>query len=311
MNIKTAVCVIGTGTMGSSTAAAFAAAGFPVFLRGRNAESAERGFERARAAIAVLGDNNLLDQTTEETLSLVTPCTSLPEAVRSASFIVESAPEDLDLKRAFYSEVEDHCSDHAILASNTSGLLPTALAAGLRRPERFVVTHFWNPAHLLPLVEVCPGEKTSGETAHRAMDILVAAGKQPVLLDREAEGFIGNRLQFALLREAFHIVESGVASMEAVDSVVRSSIGRRLLDTGPFESADMGGLDVFASIASYLFKDLSNASAVPSALREAVASGNFGAKTGRGLAPWTPEKRRSLEEKRTATLIGCMKRDRT
>lgn len=309
-NRRERICSLGTGTMGASTTAALAAAGFEVALWGRSSDSLERGMGTVRQALGLLEENGLMDGTAQQALARVTPVISLADGLSGADFIIESVAENLEVKRSLLAEAENFCSDGAVLSSNTSGLSPTAIAAPLRRPERFLVTHFWNPAHLLPLVEVCPGERTTPEVASRTMALLEAAGKRPVLLSREAEGFIGNRLQFALLREAFHIVESGIATMEAVDSVVKSSIGRRLLETGPFESADMGGLDVFTAIASYLFKDLSCAAEAPKAMRDALAAGDKGAKTGKGLAPWPTERRKAMEAARTATLIRCMQRDR-
>lgn len=303
-------CSIGTGIMGSTSSAALAAAGKRVALWGRTEESMARGMESAGKALAVLGENGLLDCSPEEALSRIVPVGDFAAAAGGAPFILESVSENLETKRSILLEVEKHCAPEAIIGSNTSGLLPSDIAAPLKQPGRFTVTHFWNPAHLMPLVEICPGRETTPETVEKARTFLASAGKKAVVLTREAHGFIVNRLQFALLREAVHIVESGIASMEEVDGAMKASLGRRLADTGPFETADLGGLDVFTSIASYLFADLSNASEAPAILRERAEKGQFGAKTGEGLYSWTPEKRGMLEKKRAATLISFLKRDR-
>ena len=223
---------------------------------------------------------------------------------------MESVPEDIAFKKEMYARVERVVRDGVPILSNTSGLMPSLLSGGMAHPERFVVTHFWNPPHLIPLVEVVPGPKTAPEVTARVAELLRSLGKKPVVLRKEAAGFIGNRLQFALLREAFHIVESGVASKEDVDEAVRNSLGRRLRNTGPFETADLGGLDVFLSISRYLFPDLSGSVTPPRELSDAVARGDLGAKTGSGLGDWTAEKIAFVKKARETTLVRCLLEDR-
>lgn len=309
-NTTFSVCSLGTGTMGSTSTAAIASAGFQVTLWGRSGASLERGMDSAEAAVRQLESSGLLQDSAENVLNRVRPTTDLEEAVRSAGFILESVSEKMEIKHAVLLEAEKFCRKDGIIGSNTSGLLPSAIASPLRNPERFVVTHFWNPAHLIPLVEVCPGEKTLPETVEAARRFLLSAGKRPAVLRKEANGFITNRLQFALLREALHIVESGIASMEEVDEAVKSSLGRRLADTGPFETADLGGLDVFSSIASYLFADLSADTEPPRLLTEKVREGLLGAKTGQGLYKWEPERKKEVLEARTRTLVHFLRQDR-
>lgn len=309
-NTTLSVCSLGTGTMGSTSTAAIASAGFQITLWGRSGASLERGMESATTAVRQLESSGLLRESARDVLDRVRPTTDLEEAVCSADFILESVSENVETKHAVLLETEKYCRKDGIIGSNTSGLLPSAIASPLRNPERFVVTHFWNPAHLIPLVEVCPGEKTLPETVEAARRFLLSAGKRPAVLRKEANGFIANRLQFALLREALHIVESGVASMEEVDEAVKSSIGRRLADTGPFETADLGGLDVFSSIASYLFADLSADTEPPRLLTEKVREGLLGAKTGQGLYNWEPERKKEVLEARTRTLVHFLRQDR-
>ena len=309
-NTTLSVCSLGTGTMGSTSTAAIASAGFQITLWGRSGASLERGMESATTAVRQLESSGLLRESARDVLDRVRPTTDLEEAVCSADFILESVSENVETKHAVLLEAEKYCRKDGIIGSNTSGLLPSAIASPLRNPERFVVTHFWNPAHLIPLVEVCPGGKTLPETVEAARRFLLSAGKRPAVLRKEANGFIANRLQFALRREALHIVESGVASMEEVDEAVKSSIGRRLADTGPFETADLGGLDVFSSIASYLFADLSADTKPPRLLTEKVREGLLGAKTGQGLYNWEPERKKEVLEARTRTLVHFLRQDR-
>ncbi len=309
LKIPSPISSLGTGLMASTTAATLVAAGHSVIFWGRTEESLQRGRDGAEKALRELEANGLLKERTPDCLARISGTTLLSEAVKGASFIIESLSENLELKRKILGETEKHCSPEAILASNTSGLLPSAIALSLKRPGRFLVTHFWNPAHLIPLVELCAGANTAPETTAQVKAFLEFSGKKPAVLAKEAHGFIVNRLQYALLREAFFIVDSGIATMEEVDCAMKASLGRRLADTGPFETADLGGLDVFLSIMEYLYPDLSRESAPSPLIRERVEKGDLGAKTGRGLYDWSPEKRSAILAKRQKTLIRFLKED--
>jgi 3-hydroxybutyryl-CoA dehydrogenase len=173
-----------------------------------------------------------------------------------------------------------------------------------------VVAHFWNPAHLLPLVEVVPGKHTAPETVELTVKLLEKIGKKPIPLKREALGFIGNRMQYALLREAMYIVDSGIASKEAVDATVKYSIGRRLGVTGPLETADLGGLDVFYNISEYMMPDLCDSHKVSPVLKDPVDKGNYGAKTGTGIYDWTPEGLAKIRKMREKILIEWLLKDK-
>jgi 3-hydroxyacyl-CoA dehydrogenase len=235
---------------------------------------------------------------------------STSEAVVSADLVIECLPEKLELKQKVFKELDGICRPDVILATNTSGLSPTALARGLKHPERVVVAHFWNPPQLIPLVEVVPGENTSQETVDRTVEWLKALGKQPVRMKRECPGFIGNRLQLALLREALYLVEQGYADPEEVDKAITYGHGRRLAVTGPFCSADMGGLDIFHNISAYLFADLSNAAEPSKLLQTLVEEGHLGMKSGKGFYEWTPEMKGKMVKLRTETLLEFLKKDK-
>jgi 3-hydroxybutyryl-CoA dehydrogenase len=303
---------LGTGTMGFGTALLFSMAGCSVRMFGRSDASLERGFWNIRAALAVYREHGLVGaEEIPPILDRIQGVKSIEEAGVGADFVIESIAEDLEIKRAAFQKIEAVCRPDAILATNTSGLSPTAIAEGLKFPERFVVAHFWNPPHLVPLVEVVPGEKTSQETAAVTWKLMERLGKKPVALKREALGFIGNRMQLALLREAIYIVETGIADPEAVDTAMKYSMGRRLSTTGPLESADLGGLDVFHSISSYLLKDVCNDPGVPAALEKAMATGALGAKTGSGFYAWTPERLARVKKTRENILIEWLKKDKS
>jgi len=305
------ICCLGTGTMGPGIAFSFALAGHSVQIYGRTPAKIELALKRIGDIADTFLANGLVNPDDIPRITgRINGVTNLREAVADADFVIESIVEDLAVKRRFFAEIEEYCTKNTVLASNTSGLSPTAIAADLKHSERFVVTHFWNPPHLMPLVEVVPGAKTAAATVDFASQLLEQAGKKPVVLNREILGFIGNRLQFAMLREALALVESGVASKEAVDATVKYALGRRLATTGPLESADLGGLDVFYSISDYLIKDLCSSPEVPTLLRETVESGKLGAKSGSGFYEWDAERLRKIIRQRENNLLEWLKKDK-
>lgn len=305
------ICNLGTGTMGHGTALMFAKAGYQVRMYGPNDSEIERGMTGIKAGLETYHQHGLV--TVEDIpviLGRIKGVTTLEEAAVDADFVIESLPEVLTIKQNVFSAMEKLCSPSTIFATNTSGLSPTAIAAALVHKERFVVAHFWNPPHLIPLVEVVPGKQTSPKTVQDTWNLMKKIGKKPVALNREALGFIGNRLQLALLREALYIVESGIATLEAVDTTVKYSLGRRLSTTGPLESADLGGLDIFYNISDYLMKDLCNSPGVSSLLQESIDRGTLGAKTGTGLYDWTPEDLARIKATREINLLEWLQKDK-
>lgn len=298
------ICNLGTGTMGSGIALAFALAGYQVNMYGRTEASLRSGFERIRNMLNGLVENGLVQGTNiPEIMDRIRGVTELEKAVEEAGFVIEAIAEDLTSKQEIFAKVEKICPVDTILASSTSGLSPTDIAQPLKHKERFVVAHFWNPPHLIPLVEVVPGKGTSPNTVDFTEKILTKIGKKPVVLSREVLGFIGNRLQFAMLREALYLLETGIASKEAIDTTIKYSLGRRLSTTGPLESADLGGLDVIYNIAGYLFNDLCNSKEVPAILKDTVAKGNLGAKTGSGFYQWTEDSLLNIKKAREQHLM--------
>jgi 3-hydroxybutyryl-CoA dehydrogenase len=298
--------------MGHGTAVMFAKAGYNVKMYGRTQESIDRGMKGVRSALETYKAHQLVTEAEiPEILGRVKGVTSLEEAAKDADFVIESVAEDLAVKQAMFKQLDKLCPAHTIFATNTSGLSPTAVAEAVSRKDKFVVAHFWNPPHLVPLVEVVPGKHTAQSTVDLTWALMEKIGKKPVALKREALGFIGNRLQLALLREALYIVQEGIATAEAVDATVRYSLGRRYGVTGPLESADLGGLDIFQNISGYLYKDLCNDPVSSPLLAETVARGDLGAKTGKGFYDWTsPEVLGKLKKQREAVLIDWLQKDK-
>mgnify|MGYP001160411946 FL=1 len=308
-DIKT-ICNLGCGTMGFGTAIAFAKSGYEVNMFGRKDASIERAMKNIHFTLDVMKANDLLTEEEEKgLLSRIHGVTTLKDAAANADFVIESVAEDLDIKKAVYKEMESYLGPDVIFATDSSGLSPTEVASALDHPERFVVAHFWNPPHLIPLVEIVPGAKTNQETVDITWKLMEKIGKKPVALLKEAPGFVGNRLQFALLREALYCVKEGIATAEAVDAICKYSIGRRLGVTGPIETADFGGLDIFYNISAYLNADLADDKEASDVMKKCVDEGNLGAKTGTGLYNWTPEDIDRIKRTREEVLIEWLKKD--
>lgn len=276
------IVIAGAGTMGSSMGETFAKYGYDVTL-----------YDIFPSALEKAGNLIRLNQETEVAEHVVTPEESavLLERIRysedkacfeGADLVVEAILEKLDVKHAFWAEISALVPEDAILASNTSGLSITAIAEVVKRPERFGGMHWINPPHLIPLIEVIQGKKTDDQTAATIRDMALAVEKKPVIV-QDAPGFALNRIQLAVLRECLHIVEQGIATPEAVDDVMKYGLGMRYACLGPFEVCDLGGLDIFYNIASYLFEDLADEKAPFGMLADRFEKGQYGVKTAAGF----------------------------
>jgi 3-hydroxybutyryl-CoA dehydrogenase len=219
----------------------------------------------------------------------ITTEASLEEALAGADFVVEAAPEDLDLKRDLFERMSRAAGPETILATNTSVMSVDVIGNLAHDPGRVVGTHFWNPPYLVPLVEVTQGEMTRPTTVSSTMALLERAGKAPIHVKRDIPGFIGNRLQHALWREAISLVEHGVCDAESVDAVVKTSFGLRHPVLGPLENADLVGLDMTLAIHDYVLPHLDSTPGPSPLLEQLVEAGDLGMKTGRGFRTWTPE----------------------
>ena len=227
-DIKT-IANVGTGTMGHAITLQFALAGYPVHLVGRGEASLEKAMKAIRSDAEDFAEAGLLKDgdTLDAVLARITGYADYASGVADVDFVIESVAENLDIKKSVWAEVEHAAPKDAILSTNTSGLSPTALQSVLKKPERFVVAHFWNPAQLMPLVEVVPGEKTDPKVVDITFDLMAKIGKKPAKIKKESLGFVGNRLQLAVLREAFYIVQQGIADAATVDDVIHH-LGRHL-----------------------------------------------------------------------------------
>jgi 3-hydroxybutyryl-CoA dehydrogenase len=298
------VAVIGAGLMGHGIAQEFAAKGYAVWLHDRTEEHLRAAARNVEGNLAMLGGLGLL--TTDETEAVranLRTTTDLRQAAAEADVVIEAVFEDLPLKQRIFRELDEFAPKHAILASNTSSFMPSLLAAATARPGKVLVAHYFNPPHLLPLVELVPGERTAPETVATMRDLLAGLGKRPVVVRKELPGFVGNRLQMALVREAISLVSQGVASAEDVDAVVRNGFGRRLAVAGPFEVFDVAGLDLLLAVVEQIVPSLESSAEAPPLLAELVRRGALGVKTGSGFHDWTPETAAALKQRIGRALV--------
>lgn len=276
------IVIAGAGTMGSSMGETFAKFGYEVVLY----DLFPAALEKAERLMALNQETEVAEKivTEEESKALLSRIsyTGEKECFRTADFVVEAILEKIDVKHSFWKETSEMVPEDALLASNTSGLSITKIAEVVKNPERFGGMHWINPPHLIPLIEVIQGEKTSDEAAAAIRDMALAVKKKPVII-QDAPGFALNRIQLAVLRECLHIVEEGIASPEAVDDVMKYGLGMRYACLGPFEVCDLGGLDIFYNIASYLFEDLSDKKEPFGMLKDRFDKGQFGVKNGAGF----------------------------
>jgi 3-hydroxybutyryl-CoA dehydrogenase len=286
----TKITVVGAGLMGHGIAQVFALAGHRVTITDAHAPTLDTARSRIAANLRDLGEN-------EGAVDNVRAGADLGEAVRDADYVVEAVLEDLALKQKLFAEIERHVRPDTILASNTSVIPITAIMQGLTRRERALGTHWWNPPFLVPLVEVIETQWTSAETVERTMKLHEAAGKTPAHVKRDVPGFIGNRLQHALWREAIALVEQGICDAETVDAVVKASFGRRLPVLGPLENADLVGNDLTLAIHNTVLPAIDSRPGPSPYLQKLVADNKLGFKTGEGFRKWSAEQQAALRVK--------------
>ncbi|TDV27745.1 3-hydroxyacyl-CoA dehydrogenase [Paraburkholderia caballeronis] len=278
--------VAGTGLMGVGIATQCALYGYRTLVHDVDPARLASVAVKAGAVLDELIDAGRIDGDAKaDALARIETHASL-DALAPARFVFEAVPEVLDVKHRLYAQLGDVLADDAIVASNTSGFEPDRLVAPLRGPERFLIAHFWNPPHVIPLVEVVPGSATAPDVTQHTVAMMSAIGMEPVVLAKAIPGFIGNRLQFAVLREALNIVRLGAATPEVVDRVMKASLGRRWSVVGPFEGADLGGLDTFVDVATHLLPELATDDRVIDLLREQVDAGRVGVRSGAGFHEW-------------------------
>jgi 3-hydroxybutyryl-CoA dehydrogenase len=298
---KPRIAVIGAGLMGHGIAYLFAAAGHEVRVRDPVPAARETLPQRLRDICGLLGqDQSVADR--------VAAGESIEWAAKDAGIVIEAALEQLPLKREIFAELERVAPADAILASNTSALPVTRIAEGLNTKHRIVGSHFWNPPHLVPLVEIVMMGPENCPAAERLASLLRAAGRHPVLVNRDIPGFIGNRLQHAMKREAIALVAAGICDADTIDDVVKQGFGARLGVLGPMEQSDLVGLDLTKNIHDTLIPALDVTSTTHPYLKALVEKGELGMKTGKGFRDWKPGEADAVRDRLRRALVAAAKR---
>lgn len=277
------IAVLGAGTMGTSVAQFFATHGHRVFLYNRTAKNLDNAITQIENNLTTMAS---IGEVSKDEIPLILGricgCNDLDHALASADFVIENLAEQEDVKKLIFTQMDDCCGDDVIFSSDTSTMNIYDFVS-VSHPERLIITHFFNPAHVMPLVEIVRGPRTSDETVALAKELLESSGKTTAVLNRAIPGFILNRITMAVFREASYIVENGWASPEDIDKAITSTFGPRYAFEGPFALSDFGGLDIYERLATLLFPELSADKACPEFLKEMLSSGKLGVKSGEGF----------------------------
>jgi 3-hydroxybutyryl-CoA dehydrogenase len=310
-DIKT-VAIIGAGFIGPGIAQVFASKGYQVWMTDIKSEMLTKALESLRANLTQMAEAGVMSKDeVEAVIQRVHFTPDTREAVKSAQLVIEAVTENLPLKQSIFQELDTFCPISTILCTNTSVMSITEIASKSLHRERIVGTHFWNPPYLIPLVEVVKGNDTSDETIDVIFELLKKVGKHPVKCMKDVPGFIANRLQHALWREAISIVENGIADAATVDEAIKHGFALRLPVLGPLENADMVGLDLTLAIHDYVLKAIESRPGPSPLLIEKVQKGELGFKSGKGFYDWTPEQATQSRQRLTKYLLQCQKKQNT
>ena len=292
--------IVGAGTMGAGVAEIFAQFGYTVILYNRSKAGMQRALERIRSNVAPI------ETETDAAGAKIYTTHDLAELAQ-VDLISESIAENLEVKQDIFRKLDEICDAKTLFTTNTSGLSISQIATAVSHPERFAGMHYFNPPQIVPAMEIIKGEATSDATCEVLMDLAKQMQKQPILVQKDVPGFVASRLQFAVVREALHLVEEGIASPADIDAVMKHGLGLRWALLGPLEIADLGGLDIFNTVGSYVAKSMSNVTDSPKVLQDLVAAGKLGAKTGSGFYDYPPGKASALIAERDEKLLEILK----
>lgn len=297
MNIQPIV-VAGAGTMGSSMAQIFAKYHDHVVIYNHREVTLQKAQRRIEENVQTLVQAGELTPAEAEHLLSALSYTTEWDCFSSCDLVVENLAEDLPIKQAFYEKISRLVREDTIIATNTSGLSINTLAKSVQGANRFIGMHWFNPPHLIPLIEIIKGDETDDAVAQTIYQLSVTINKKPVIVNRDVAGFAANRLQFAVLREALDLVQKGVISKEGIDEVMKYGLGFRYACLGPLEVSDFGGLDTFYHISSYLMKDLCDAKTVPELMKQHYEAGEYGVKTGAGFYDYSGDRAQQATKER-------------
>lgn len=302
------VGIVGAGLMGHGIAQVFAVSGYDVHMYDKNKKILSGSLGRIQNNLKDLLNLQMIkEKDIPVCLSRIYPEEDLEPSFKSCQVVIEAVDEDLELKRVVFSLLENVCSRETILCSNTSSIPIENISRELRHKNRVLGTHFWNPSNVMPCVEVIKTRYTDDQVFETAVSLLDKIGKKPVKVLKDVAGFLGNRLQLALQREALFMVEEGIAAPEDIDAVVKNGFGMRLPFAGPFELMDLASIDLGCRVQNILFPDLSCGKSAPDIVKRMVERGHLGAKTGKGFYDWPGEKADQRTRFRDAGLYALIR----
>lgn len=307
-NIK-CLAVLGSGTMGHGIAMAYALGGYETYLHDINENALELGIEKIKRSLFTFAEAELIDkQSIPKIISKIHPSTNFEETVRDADFVTESITEDIKIKKQVFEMLEKFCSKESILTTNTSSLLVDEISANIEKKDRVLLTHFFNPAHIVPVVEIANGSQTSVNITDMVVNFFHKIKKVPVKINKILPGLLVNRIQMAIRREVWSLYEQGVASPEDIDLAVKGTFGFRLASIGPFLTYDLAGLDLAYRVSTNLFPKISDSHEVPDFIKQKVAANELGRKTGKGMFDFSEEKWQTIVRNRDKEFLDRLKR---
>lgn len=306
MKIKKIV-IAGAGLMGASIGQSFPEYGIQTVIYSNRLEDFIRSKNIIHNCQSVLVDNEVLTEAQSKEIQENIEYTTDMQCFADADWIIEAVPEDINIKKELMENISKIAPKHSIISSNTSAISINTLSQYIKNPERFCGTHWLNPPHIIPLVEITKSEVTSEEIVNILFEFLASMKKQPVILKKDVKGFLSNRLQFALLREATYLVESGIATPEDIDRTLKYGNGLRYMCSGPFKIVDFGGISVFNSVAQYLYPDLDCEKKENRLLKEMVYNGNNGISSNKGFYNYTEQSAKEEEKERDIKMLQVLK----
>lgn len=294
------VGIIGSGMIGSSIATLTTGHGYKTVLFNIKMESCERGLKRFQNNFKELVDNGLMTEEQVEICQTYLKITDDYKDLADADIIFECVPEVIDLKYEIFEYIEENCPDYKVVCSTTSALSATDIAAGFKDKSKVVIAHPWNPPHLVPCIELVASEHVSQDCFNFVKAFLESIGREVAIVKKDVPGFIANRIQHAIYREAIHMVQAGISDPADIDLALKYSFMPRYTSIGVFEHMDNAGLDMIDSIHSYLFADLDTSQDVQPYIADRVANGDLGVKTGKGIYDWEEDRDPDEMRKRAA-----------
>lgn len=301
------VAVVGTGVMGSGIAQVFAQQGFSVIVNDLNEDILQKAKKRIENNLYLFHQEGVLSKGDfKGALQNLTFSSQLDE-ISGVDIVVEAIPEQIKLKQALFQKLDKMFSSEVILATNTSGISISSIASVTKRPDRVVGMHWWNPPYIIPVVEIIKGGKTKEEIVEAVRELVVRLKKKPVLVKKDIPGFLGNRMQYALMREAVHLLEEKVASAEDIDTMVKAGFGFKFPVIGPLETIDMAGMDIFYNVSQYLYKELDSSKQPQKLVEEKVRQKKLGMKTKEGFYDYKKIDSNNLNQERVKKYISLLK----